>query len=585
MARHSRAVPLALAALLGSSLPALPARADQPTDLATIVQNYAGSAVQDGSVIGAEVAVLLPGQDPQFFGFGLADARRRVPPRPDTIFEIGSVTKVFTTNLLGQATVSNPNLLNQTLSAYQAQLGSLPGQGPNITLWELGSFTAGYPEYAPACSSGQLPQKTGCLPGSRPTPTNYNVYDFATFFRTTPPTNQNQANNPLVPPPFPYFYSDFSTGLIGLLLGGNSDKPLSNQALQGWNNLLHTGLLQPLGMKHTWLRPPESATPLLALGYQQALATATVNASGAITAFTVTDHGAAYYQPPRVTIAGGGGTGATAAALVSADHTIKSVCPIEPGSNQCATQIGMGYIAPPQVSFVGTASDPAQGEAVIRNGQVVAIRILQGGGHYTAAPTVQISGGQTSGGQPAQATASIHHGQVVFVDVTTPGSGYVDPLTVRIEPGGSVQPETVPIWAPAGALTSTARNLATFAGAALGRTSVAGHQIPPQVIAGFQIAEKGYACKGPDPSLTDCTSGRSALAWDLLPKNSTDPQYLSKDGGLPGFSSYVALMPAQDTAVVVLVNSRQGDPKTRPAVPIGDNILWALYGAIGSATH
>ena len=583
MARHRSAATLTLAALLGSGPLAAPAHADQPIDLATLVQNYAGSAVQDGSVIGAEVAVLLPGQDPQFFNFGLADTRRGKPPGPDTIFEIGSVTKVFTTNLLGQAASSNPNLLNQTLSAYQKQLGSLPGQGPNITLWQLGSFTAGYPTYAPACTGSQLPSRTGCVPGSRPTPTNYTAHDFATFFRTTPPSNQNQANNPLAAPPFPYFYSDFSTGLIGLLLGADPAKPLSNQALKGWRTLLQTELLQPLGLKRTTLYPPQSAAPLMAAGYQQALASATVDSNtGAITGFTVTNHGAAYYQPPTVSITGGGGTGATAQAVISQANTVKSICNFAPGSSDQCIPTGTGYIAPPQVSFVGTASNPAQGVAVVRDGQVVAIRLLDGGGRYTAAPTVQITGGYTPGGTPATATAYIHHRQVVFVTINSPGSGYVDPLTVTVEPGGSVGPETVPIWAPAGALTSDARDMAIFAAAALGRASVNGHQIPQRVVAGFQVAEKPYACKGSDPSLTGCTIGRSALAWDLLVNNENGPAYLAKDGGLPGFSSYVALMPGQDMAVVVLVNSRQDDPLTRPAVPIGDNILWALYGSAGA---
>ena len=377
-------------------------------------------------------------------------------------------------------------------------------------------------QYAPACTSGQLPSRTGCLPSGRPTPANYTARDFATFFRTTPPANQTQANNPLTTPPFPYFYSDFSTGLIGLLLGANSAKPLSNQALTGWNTLLHTQLLQPLGMNHTTLHPPQSATPLLAAGYQQALATASVDSNtGAITGFTVTNHGAAYYQPPKVSITGGGGTGAAAQALISPDNTVKSICPVASGSNQCIAQTGTGYIAPPLILFTGAASNPAQGVAVIRNGQIVAIRLLQGGGGYKTAPAVQISGGQTSAGEPALATAYIHHGQVVFVAISNPGSGYVDPLTIHVDPGGSVQPETVPIWAPAGALTSDARDMATFAAAALGRTSVGGHQIPQQVLAGFQIAEKAYACKGPDPSLTNCTSGRSALAWDRFRRTIT----------------------------------------------------------------
>jgi CubicO group peptidase (beta-lactamase class C family) len=123
--------------------------------------------------------------------------------------------------------------------------------------------------------------------------------------------------------------------------------------------------------------------------------------------------------------------------------------------------------------------------------------------------------------------------------------------------------------------------MANFAAAALLRSSVAGHSIPHAVHDGFAIAEKPYACRGTNPDLTGCTMAESALAWDLLPSNQHGPLYVTKNGGLPGFSSYIGLLPDQDLAVVVLVNSRQDDPTiTQPAVAIGLDILWASFLAL-----
>jgi CubicO group peptidase (beta-lactamase class C family) len=552
--------------------------AAQADDLQQIVDNFAGSAVSDGTVIGAAVAVLLPGQEPRFFVYGLADVDPAAPPTAETIFQIGSVTKVFTTNLLGQAAAANPSLLNASLGDYHAQLGALPGAGPQVTLQQLGSFTAGYPTYAPLCKGSETPRQTGCRPSDRPTISDYDGSDFAAFFRSDAP--QDQLTPPAITePPFPYFYSDFSTGLIGLLLGGDPSTPLDNAALTGWETLLRQELLQPLSMSETSLTPPSSRAPLLAQGYQQALASAVVDASGAITGFKLVSNGAAYEDVPAVQIIGGGGQGATALATVS-NGKVTAICPANPEATQCVARSGQGYLPPPQIEFAGgDPKTPAHAVAVIQGGSIVAIRLDSDGSGYQTAPTITITGGQLSGGEQAQATAHLTHGMVVSVDVVNGGTQYVDPLTVLVDPGAASS-NPVPIWAPAGALKSSARDMASFAAAALLRGSVAGHSIPHAIHDGFEIAEKPYACRGTNPDLTGCTGTESALAWDVFPSNQHGPLYVTKDGGLPGFSSYIGLLPDQDLAVVVLVNSRQADPTTRPAVAIGLDILWASFLAL-----
>lgn len=61
--------------------------------------------VDNGSAIGVKVGTTLGDKPPSFFSYGLA--RYGAPPRErerfteDTLFQIGSITKIFTTNLLG----------------------------------------------------------------------------------------------------------------------------------------------------------------------------------------------------------------------------------------------------------------------------------------------------------------------------------------------------------------------------------------------------------------------------------------------------------------------------------------------------
>jgi CubicO group peptidase (beta-lactamase class C family) len=137
----------------------------------------------------------------------------------------------------------------------------------------------------------------------------------------------------------------------------------------------------------------------------------------------------------------------------------------------------------------------------------------------------------------------------------------------------------VPIWAPAGALKSTARDLAIFAKAALLRPTAGGHRVPPIVTGGFKIAETPQACQGPDPSLSGCTVTTEGLAWYVQRKNGQGPLTIGKDGGLPGFSAFVGVMPDDQLAIVVLLNSRAipTPEENSPAKAIGVNILFAIY--------
>ena len=74
----------------------------------------------------------------------------------------------------------------------------------------------------------------------------------------------------------------------------------------------------------------------------------------------------------------------------------------------------------------------------------------------------------------------------------TDGGGYVEPLAVLVEPG---QPflNNIPIWAPAGAMSSTARDMMTLTEAALDHPIVDGKRIHPLIRRGFQVAETSDA--------------------------------------------------------------------------------------------
>lgn len=568
-----RAVPFVLLCLAVSAS-ALAAQAAVPEG--EIVGTFAKAAMDQGEAVGIGVAVISGTNAPTFHTYGYAVAgdgsNSPRPFRKDDLFEIGSVTKVFTTNLYGQAINAGQLSLQTPLSQYAAQLGPLQGLTGQITLLDLADFTAGMPSYAPLCRNQSGP---GCLPAPRPPVKQYTARDFAQYFGgMTPLDYQQKPPQPVSALPAPYFYSDYGVGLLGLLLA-STNAPLANSDLQWWNRSVQQNILSPLAMKDTFLYVPQGQDKRRARGYQQAVAFASV-AGGQVTGITLVSPGGAYTQAPAVHINGGGGSGAQASATVQNGR----VTALSLGNG------GTGYVTPAAIAFNnGGSSVIARARIIVKDGKVAAISVGSGGQGYTKVPTVTIQGGRNVSGRDATATAHLANGRVAYVTVDDPGEGYVQPLSVVIDPGGG-HTNTVPIWAAAGALKSTLQDMAAFARAALLAPRQQG-LYPAALSAGFQLSEAAYACTGANPSLADCPQGamQSAMSWAVQPADTVNgvPQLVMKDGGLPGYSTFVSMMPDASLAVVVMINSRppmvagQGNPV--PIQSIANNILYALYAA------
>jgi len=557
--------------LLSIGLVSPAAAADKPS-VRQIADTYAKQAISSGQAIGIGVAVVLRGQKPQFFTYGDAvvesGGNPAVPFTPNSLFQIGSVTKVFTTNLLGQAVTKGQLGLNTPLSDFHKQLGTLKPSMGAVTLKQLADFTGGIADYAPLCTQSKVP---GCLPSGRPTLKQYDGQDFATYFANTVP--QNFSANPPKPArklPAPYYYSDFGVGLLGLLLA-ERDKPLSNADVAGWNTKIKRQILNPLNMRRTYLNVPKARSGLIAAGYNQATARASVD-NGAIADIDLITPGGLYTSAPKVRITGGGGTGAKAVAELDGERVGKIN----------VTAGGSGYVAPATVTFTnGNSTETANAHVIVSKGKVIGVSVDRSGAGYQNAPDVKISGGLAGPNtRNATATAHIADGRVTYISVDDPGKGYVAPLAVVVAPGGSAE-NAIPIWAPAGSLSSSLSDMAKFAAAAMPSSPGRGGDISR----GFRIAERPYACASGNPKLSKCPTGaaQSGLAWSILPKDADNgvPKVVTKDGSLGGYTTFVALMPDKQLGVVVFANSRgtvlaTGAP-TLVAPQIAKNIFYALY--------
>jgi CubicO group peptidase (beta-lactamase class C family) len=150
-------------------------------------------------------------------GFGVADRRNGAHATPETLFRVGSVSKLLTAAALMRLVDARAVDLDASIRAY---VGFIPTHWPDVTLRQLAGHTAGVRHYR----------------GS----------EF--FSRTEYPTLQEAADifiadSLLFPPGSRYAYSSYGYNLLGAVLESVTGEPFP------W--LLQRLVLAPLGMTHT----------------------------------------------------------------------------------------------------------------------------------------------------------------------------------------------------------------------------------------------------------------------------------------------------------------------------------------------
>lgn len=153
----------ALGVVLGSQLaaPAFGQDAKRASALAAI-RAYGEAHLQHFRLPGLTLGVTTPDGFGTVMNFGYANAEARTPITPDTLFEIGSISKSMTATLIhqfiGQGRFSLTSRISDLLPAIP-----LP-RGNGITLQNLLDHTAGLPDGAPIFPDGGL--WTGFAPGT-----------------------------------------------------------------------------------------------------------------------------------------------------------------------------------------------------------------------------------------------------------------------------------------------------------------------------------------------------------------------------------------------------------------------------------
>ena len=175
-------------------------------------------------------------------GFGWADVERREPATADTLYRIGSITKLFTATALLILRDAGKLHLDDPLATHLPwfQMKAAAAEAGTITIRHLLTHTSGLP-------------REGALP----------YFTDSRF----PSIEEIRARLPMQERPFPtetrWKYSNLGATLAGEVVAAVAGEP--------YVDFVRRRILEPLGMTATLVASPASGHPRLATGYARRL--------------------------------------------------------------------------------------------------------------------------------------------------------------------------------------------------------------------------------------------------------------------------------------------------------------------------
>lgn len=168
--------------------------------------------------------------------YGIADKEKNTPVTPDTLFDIASVTKVFTSTDLALQVIKGKMTLNDPVVMYLPGMERARGKINQITLLQLATHTSGLPREPPALPGGQ----------------KYDQQMILEYLLSWKPSQKKKRQGA-------YLYSNLAFGVLGYAEANLERKP--------FELVLKDDILTPLGMTSTMITVPNSVGGRYALGY------------------------------------------------------------------------------------------------------------------------------------------------------------------------------------------------------------------------------------------------------------------------------------------------------------------------------
>jgi D-alanyl-D-alanine-carboxypeptidase/D-alanyl-D-alanine-endopeptidase len=203
--------------------------------VASVVSALVDEPVQRGECVGLAVDIDNGGEQ-GFYSYGSMIRGSGKPPAPTTEFEIGSITKVFTTTLLALYERRRLVKLDDPLQKYVPPGIAVPAfSGRQITLIDLATHTSGLPRVPPIRADSYSPNE---------------MFAFLNGYRLTrAPGSQ-------------FEYSNLGIALLAHALARATGMP--------WEALVERDITAKLGMVDTRLRLDHGQRSRLAIGYNPA---------------------------------------------------------------------------------------------------------------------------------------------------------------------------------------------------------------------------------------------------------------------------------------------------------------------------
>jgi CubicO group peptidase (beta-lactamase class C family) len=239
---HKKAIYLLCSAIFLLPLLATAQPYTEPTQeqIRQVVDEYMRPYLSGIHAPGAIVGVSLQGHR-YFYAYGEAKDDG-TPFTRDTLVEIGSCTKVFTTTLFALATDRKQIAPDGSIQQYMPNHIPLQPATQRVTPLELADFTSGMPDLPP-----NLPKNL-----EERSIRHYTTRDFLKWVSHWTP------NSSL---PAPYLYSNAGIGLLGYLVDTATGAR--------WEDQLNQDVTKPLGMTDTALRTNGEQRERLAQGHHE----------------------------------------------------------------------------------------------------------------------------------------------------------------------------------------------------------------------------------------------------------------------------------------------------------------------------
>jgi serine-type D-Ala-D-Ala carboxypeptidase/endopeptidase len=216
--------------------PSLVEAATVSQSIKTSIQQRVDYAYNPGIVIGI---VDRDGRD--FYSYGTTSIIDSTLPDENTLYELGSVSKVLTATLLAEMVESGEVKFDDPVASLLPQEVNVPSHLQiNITLKHLATHTSGLPSITPAMEESNAANPLIPFPVTA-------LYDFLNSYTLTRSPGDT------------FGYSNLGMGLLGHALGRQLATP--------YEKALQERLLLPMGMKDTVVTPSTELNARRAQGY------------------------------------------------------------------------------------------------------------------------------------------------------------------------------------------------------------------------------------------------------------------------------------------------------------------------------